>query len=49
MIGSDWPVCTVSASYAATIAIVKDYIANLPSEAQEKILGLNCAKFYRLK
>jgi L-fuconolactonase len=46
MIGSDWPVCTVSASYAETIAIVKDYIRQFSDEQQNAILGENCATFY---
>jgi L-fuconolactonase len=46
MIGSDWPVCTVSASYEATMRIVKEYLAQLPADSQEKVLGKNCARFY---
>lgn len=48
MIGSDWPVCTVSADYAATMGIVKEYLGQLPADSQEKVLGGNCAEFYRL-
>jgi L-fuconolactonase len=47
MIGSDWPVCTVASSYATTMQIVTDYIAPLPREQQDAILGGNCATFYR--
>ena len=39
MIGSDWPVCTLSAEYADTMEIVKEYIEQLPSSSQEKVLG----------
>lgn len=46
MIGSDWPVCTVSASYAETIGIVKEYIRKFSEEQQNAILGGNCAAFY---
>src|SRR5262249_43057138 len=46
MIGSDWPVCTVSADYAATMGIVTDYISRLVAEEQEGILGRNCARVY---
>jgi L-fuconolactonase len=46
MIGSDWPVCTLAASYRETMQVVLDYLAQLPAEAQERILGGNCAKFY---
>jgi L-fuconolactonase len=48
MIGSDWPVCTVAANYGSTMHIVTDYIAQLPSEQQDAILGGNCAGVYRL-
>lgn len=46
MIGSDWPVCTLSGEYAAVMNIVKNYIAALPLEVQEKVLGGNCSRFY---
>jgi L-fuconolactonase len=49
MIGSDWPVCTVSATYAETIAIVNDYIHELAPAQQDQILGANCASFYGLR
>lgn len=49
MIGSDWPVCTVSASYGETISIVRDYIRQLRAGEQELILGGNCSSFYGLE
>lgn len=48
MIGSDWPVCTVSADYGATLLLVMDYAAQFPPEQEQAILGGNCATFYRL-
>ena len=48
MIGSDWPVCTLSASYSSAMEIVLDYIAQFPAEVQDGILGTNCARFYGL-
>jgi len=48
MIGSDWPVCTLSAEYPDTMRIVTDYIARLSALEQEAILGGNCARFYGL-
>lgn len=48
MIGSDWPVCTLSADYGATLDLVKGYIRGFPSGAVEGILGGNCARFYKL-
>ncbi|HEY3705493.1 MAG TPA: amidohydrolase family protein [Terracidiphilus sp.] len=48
MIGSDWPVCTVAATYRSTMRVVMDYIAQLPSAQQDAVLGGNCTNFYRL-
>ena len=48
MIGSDWPVCTLSASYESAMGIVMDYIAQLPTAEQDAILDENCRRFYRL-
>jgi len=46
MIGSDWPVCTLSGEYVATMGIVIDYVQRFPVRVQEGILGGNCARFY---
>ncbi len=48
MIGSDWPVCTLSGEYAPTMAIVSDYVSALKPEAQAGVLGGNGARFYGL-
>jgi L-fuconolactonase len=48
MIGSDWPVCTLSAGYESTMGIVLEHIAQLSAAEREGILGGNCARFYRL-
>ena len=48
MIGSDWPVCTLSASYSSTMGLVKNYIAHLSAKEQGAILGGNCAAFYEV-
>ena len=48
MIGSDWPVCTLSASYERAMGIVLDYIAQLGVADREAILGGNCGRFYGL-
>ena len=47
MIGSDWPVCTLSASYEETIGIVRNYLEKLSREERDGILGGNCARVYR--
>lgn len=49
MIGSDWPVCTVAASYGRVMDLVKDYIAGYAAEDREAVLGGNAANFWRLK
>lgn len=49
MIGSDWPVCTLSGDYAATMSIVTDYVHKFSTEIREGILGGNCARFYGIK
>jgi L-fuconolactonase len=49
MIGSDWPVCTVAASYARVVNLVKDYMSNYAVQEQEAVLGGNAASFWRLK
>ena len=49
MIGSDWPVCTVAATYGRALKLVRDYIERLTGSEQEAILGGNCARFYGVK
>jgi len=48
MIGSDWPVCTLSASYEATMGLVIGYVATHAPGHAPGILGANCARIYRL-
>jgi L-fuconolactonase len=49
MIGSDWPVCTVAASYQSTMNLIKDYLNGFTAEEREAVLGGNAAKFWRLQ
>jgi len=49
MIGSDWPVCTLSADYPSTMNLVIDYIRQFSAAEREAILGGNCARFYQIK
>jgi L-fuconolactonase len=46
MIGSDWPVCTLSADYGHTMQIAIEYLRQFPEEEQAEVLGGNCARFY---
>jgi L-fuconolactonase len=49
MIGSDWPVCTVAASYGRVVNLVKDYMSGYTAEQREAVFGGNAANFWRLK
>jgi len=49
MIGSDWPVCLVAASYERTINVVKNYLNRFTEEERRAVLGGNAAKFWHLK
>jgi L-fuconolactonase len=48
MIGSDWPVCTVAASYSEVVGIVQNYIKKLSPAEQNQILGENACKIYNI-
>ena len=48
MIGSDWPVCLVAASYARTVQVVKAYLLGQTPECREGVLGGNAQRFWRL-
>jgi L-fuconolactonase len=49
MIGSDWPVCTLSGDYQRVMQIVIDYVRKYSAEAQAAMLGENCAAFYHIR
>jgi L-fuconolactonase len=46
MIGSDWPVCTLSGAYGATMAIVVDYAGRLAPGERDAVLGGNALRLY---
>ena len=46
MIGSDWPVCTLSGDYVQTMQIVTEYVRQFSGDVQAGIFGENCAEFY---
>lgn len=49
MFGSDWPVCTVAASYERGLNLVKDYLSTYSSEERAAVLGVTAAKFWHLE
>jgi L-fucono-1,5-lactonase len=48
MIGSDWPVCTVAASYQRTMRVVIDYLDSRPPADRDAVLGGNAQRFWNL-
>jgi L-fuconolactonase len=46
--GSDWPVCTLAASYRQVVELVEGFIAHLSTDEQAAILGGNAAQVYAL-
>jgi len=48
MIGSDWPVCLVTASYTRVMDLVKHYLDGHPADVREAVLGGNAQQFWRL-
>jgi L-fuconolactonase len=49
MIGSDWPVCLLAASYERVMDTARALIAHLPDEDQHAIALTNPVAAYRLK
>ena len=49
MIGSDWPVCKLAASYSDVIKVFEDYFRKFSAKARAKIFGGNVAKFYGIR
>jgi L-fuconolactonase len=48
MYGSDFPVCTLAATYGEQLNIVKEYFSAFTSLGKKKIMGNNAIKFYNL-
>jgi L-fuconolactonase len=48
MIGSDWPVCTLAATYRQTMALVMDEVAGWPAADRDAVLGGTAMRVYGL-
>ena len=48
MIGSDWPVCRVAASYSQVMLLVLDFLERYPADAREKVLSGTAQRFWQL-
>ena len=46
MFGSDWPVCTVAATYRQVVALVRDAIAEYSADEQAHMLGKTAEEVY---
>ena len=49
MIGSDWPVCLVAASYGKTVDAVKEYLLQKRPGCLDRVLGGNAERFWGLQ
>jgi L-fuconolactonase len=49
MFGSDWPVCTLAATYADVVAIISDYVQQLSEQEQADVWGETARRFYGLE
>ena len=49
MIGSDWPVSTCAADYAATVGLLQRWSKQLSATEQAAFMGDTCANFYGIK
>jgi L-fuconolactonase len=48
MIGSDWPVCLVGASYERAMGVVKDYLAAFSDPERDAVMAGTAAEFWGL-
>lgn len=49
MIGSDWPVCTIAATYERAMAVVSDAIASWSADERAAVLGGTAMRFWNLR
>ena len=47
--GSDWPVCTLAASYDRWVETSRDMLSTLTPEEQKAIFGLNAMHLYKIR
>lgn len=46
--GSDWPVALVAGSYTEVVQVVRQFMAQVPTDAREKVMSGNTSTFYKL-
>ena len=48
MFGSDWPVCTLAASYHQTLGVLREVLRGVTGKEASRVWGGTAAEFYRL-
>jgi L-fuconolactonase len=48
LFGSDWPVCTLAASFDEVVRACEDSLGGLGRSARDLIFGANAISFYQL-
>jgi L-fuconolactonase len=48
MVGSDWPVCTLSGRYGEVMGLVTDYICQFSDHEREMMMGANAVRIFSL-
>lgn len=46
MVGSDWPVCRLAATYEQVVSLAREFFQSSPEAARKKIFGENALRFY---
>lgn len=49
MVGSDWPVCTLAASYEQVMDLAADFLARLAPADQKEVWGETASRIYKIK
>jgi L-fuconolactonase len=47
--GSDWPVCTLAASYNDWVGITEEMLAHLSQQERDAIWGMNAQRVYKIE
>ena len=48
MFGSDWPVCTLAASYEQVVGALRDVLGSIDPATESRLFGGTAAESYRL-
>jgi L-fuconolactonase len=48
LFGTDWPVCTLAASYEEVVSVAEQLVADLSDAERDAVFGANATRIYRL-